>query len=142
MSWQDEQNLDHLQSYEPSFWRNITIMGDDENECWNWNKSTASDGYGRVGIRKEDSGKTTTIPAHRFSWLIHAGLIPENLFCLHKCDNTKCCNPSHLYLGTQSDNMQDKHRRGRMNGYKHSEEVKARISATEIATKKLRRIKT
>jgi len=135
MAWQDEQDIENIRKYEKSFWQSITISGDDDNECWNWWKTIRGGGYGGVGIRKKATGKSTTVQAHRYSWIIHNGSIPEGMFCLHICDNSRCVNPDHLYLGNQSDNMQDKHRRGRMNGYKHSEDVKRRISETEKKTK-------
>lgn len=51
--------------------------------------------------------------AHRASWVIHNGDIPDGLFVLHHCDNPKCVNPSHLYLGTAADNSNDRVKRGR-----------------------------
>lgn len=51
--------------------------------------------------------------AHRFSWIIYFGSIPNGLHVLHHCDIPKCVNPEHLFLGTQSDNMNDMHSKGR-----------------------------
>jgi len=61
------------------------------------------------------NGTATTHPVrgHRVSWEIHNGPIPEGMSVLHKCDNTICTNPEHLYLGTQTQNMQDAWDRGR-----------------------------
>lgn len=50
---------------------------------------------------------------HRLSWEIYKGPIPPNLFVMHKCDTPACCNPEHLMLGTNADNVADMHRKGR-----------------------------
>lgn len=69
--------------------------------CWHWNQSLQTSGYGQLRIE----GKSWL--AHRASWVAHEGPIPEGLLVLHKCDNTVCVNPKHLFLGTHKDNNQD-----------------------------------
>jgi hypothetical protein len=76
--------------------------------CWEWQGANNGKGYGCFG--KEGS---RPYYAHRFSWELHAGPIPDGLFVLHRCDNRRCVNPEHLFLGTQGDNMRDMIAKGR-----------------------------
>lgn|SRR3990167_1566979 len=57
--------------------------------------------------------KGRLIGAHRASWIFHRGIIPKKLFVCHKCDNPRCINPAHLFLGTAKDNSQDIIKKGR-----------------------------
>jgi hypothetical protein len=75
--------------------------------CWEWVGSRQSQGYGRHYLR----GKM--IPAHRFSWELHFGPIPDDLWVLHTCDNPPCCNPDHMFLGYPIDNIEDMVNKGR-----------------------------
>jgi hypothetical protein len=93
-----------------------------ESGCWIWVGSSfqqrhyENSPYGQIWI----DGKL--IKAHRASWEIYQGPIPAGLFVLHKCDTPACVNPSHLYIGTQANNVQDrddKSRRGPPRGEKH-----------------------
>lgn len=74
--------------------------------CWNWSGSLRN-GYGRTicGSRVDNTRKS--VSAHVFSYLAFNGDIPDGLCVLHKCDNRKCCNPDHLFLGTKKDNAID-----------------------------------
>jgi hypothetical protein len=62
-------------------------------------------GYGQFNVSDKPPAKCRL--AHRVSWLIAFGDIPDGLHVLHKCDNPKCVRPSHLFLGTVKDNMKD-----------------------------------
>jgi hypothetical protein len=78
-----------------------------EDPCWQWTGSRDSDGYGVFGV----SGKTAK--AHRFSFEYHVGTIPSGLEVMHRCDNPSCENPAHLRLGTNKNNIDDRHAKGR-----------------------------
>ena len=79
-------------------------------DCWIWHKA-----YNRTMYRcsKEKYGSYKGKPAHRVSWTLFKGEIPNKLWVLHKCDNPFCVNPDHLFLGTAKDNNQDKAQKGR-----------------------------
>lgn len=94
------------QSPEIRFLRYINKYG--PNSCWIWT-GASSKGYG-VFKSKDKTGS-----AHRYSYELHKGQIPSGLFVCHHCDNPICVNPAHLFLGTASDNMQDKLKKQRQN---------------------------
>lgn len=71
------------------------------NGCWEYSGSRATFGYGQISVNNRCAR------AHRVSWELHNGPIPDDLEVLHRCDNPPCCNPSHLFLGTQADNARD-----------------------------------
>ncbi len=89
-----------------------------DSGCWEWNRSRRATikgkkGYGLVGINDPSKHNRTSTGAHRIAWKIFKGPIPEGLMVLHKCDNRPCCNPDHLFLGTNQDNMDDMVKKGR-----------------------------
>ena len=89
---------------------------DKTNSCWNWTALRSKQGYGRLTVNRKN------YTAHRISWILHNGEIPDGLFVCHHCDNTSCVNPDHLFLGTAKDNALDRSAKGRGrddNGKKH-----------------------
>lgn len=77
--------------------------------CWLWTGSHGVNGYGQFGF----NGKTAR--AHRVSWQLHVGEIPNGSFVLHRCDIRHCVNPAHLFLGTAKDNTADMIQKNRHN---------------------------
>ena len=95
------------------FWSKVDKRS--ESECWNWVAKSLNQGYGyfRIGGRK---GRYEL--AHRVAYRYTKGPIPKGegyhgAVIMHTCDNRLCCNPSHLRLGTQSDNVRDMDKKGR-----------------------------
>lgn len=107
-------------------------------ECWEWT-SAICDGYGVLWMGRSNSAAR----AHRLSWEIHNGPIPEGLLVCHACDNRKCVRPSHLFLGTDKDNNQDMIQKGRWRGgpLKPSERKGSEINFAKLNEEKVFRIK-
>ncbi len=112
---------EQLNRFISSFGRMCDKKGPDE--CWNWLGSKNKKGYGAIRFIKKKS-----IQAHRASWRIFKSPdpIPKGYFILHKCDNTSCVNPEHLFMGTAADNTRDminKNRQKKNNGEYYGEKV-------------------
>jgi hypothetical protein len=93
---------------EARFWEKV--IPEPNTGCWLWMGALVGNGYGLMG----DSGRASKgLYAHRLSWEIHNGPIPDGLWALHKCDVRHCVNPAHLFLGTRTDNVRDMYAKGR-----------------------------
>jgi ribosomal protein S25 len=87
------------------FWNKVKYPGNDR-ECWEWTASVDKDGYGYFRIGK-------TYRAHQLAWEFYNGFRPKGLSVCHKCDNPSCCNPEHLVIATNQENMSDMKNKGR-----------------------------
>lgn len=81
--------------------------------CWLWTGTTCN-GYGQIAVCP--AGRQVRFRAHRLSWLLHFGDLPDGLEVMHSCDEPRCCRPAHLQLGTHKENMADAAKKGRMRG--------------------------
>lgn len=97
--------------------------------CWVWTAHRTCNGYGRIG-RGGKYGKIDG--AHRVSWEVEYGSVPEGMDVLHACDNPPCVNPSHLFIGTAKDNIDDMLRKGR-DRHRHGEAHRdARLTEQQV----------
>jgi len=119
---------------EKAFWEKVNIGG--VHDCWEWTGSKTTVHHGEpYGIFRVHS---KPILAHRFSYQLHFGPIPEGIQILHDCDNPLCINPKHLFEGTHTDNMRDMFLKGR-NKCAIGEDVHTAI-LTEIQVLKIRNL--
>lgn len=84
-----------------TFWANVDIQAQDD--CWNWKRAVHYGAYVLLG----------ELYAHRIAYRLAVGEIPAGMVVCHHCDNPRCCNPAHLFIGTQADNVRDMNQKGR-----------------------------
>lgn len=102
------------------FWEKVDqngpVMSHMDTNCWVWTASTASGGYGQMGVGSSIDGTKRIEASHRLSYQWHVGDIPKGRHVLHDCDNRLCVRPDHLYLGTPLENARDREQRHRVGG--------------------------
>jgi hypothetical protein len=93
---------------EDRFWSKVDQSGG-ERACWPWTAGTVRHGYGRISVPPRGH----SVRAHRLAYELTFGPVKDGWAVLHACDNPPCCNPFHLFLGSQADNVRDMHFKGR-----------------------------
>ncbi len=117
-------------SHVEAFWEKVQVG----EGCWNWQASVDGGGYGTCPVKVPKTRQNVYLKAHRFSWLLQVGGIPHGLWVLHKCDNRRCVNPEHLFLGTSLDNVTDMIKKGRdkRRGVKGEEHYLSKLTPNSV----------
>lgn len=110
---------------EERFWSKVA-KSEDPDKCWEWQGNLQHKGYGSFSYKRKPYG------AHRFVWEITYGEIPKGLFVCHHCDNPRCVNPSHLFLGTPLDNMRDMINKGRLVAHKGEQNAGHKLTTEDV----------
>jgi hypothetical protein len=116
----------HNDLIQDRFWSKVLL--DDDEKCWEWQGYRCRrQGYGDF---RPIRGSKVPIHAHRAAYELFYGVVPGELHVCHRCDNRGCVNPSHLFLGTNADNMRDRDAKGRV--FKGSQCGNSKVTETDV----------
>lgn len=104
------------------FWNRVAKTG----KCWEWVGSNNGTGYCQINI------EGMHVYVHRLSYQLIHGEIPKGMSVCHRCDNPRCVRPSHLFLGTHQQNINDKMRKGRHNPVKGEASGRSKLTDKEV----------
>jgi len=124
--WKNATEQEKFQRMKELFERRVIR----QDGCWEFKGTISSTGYFEIKIGGRYKPKS--MKAHRISWIIHKGEIPKGMHVLHRCDNPRCTCPSHLFLGTNHDNVLDKESKGRGNQPKEEDHNKAVLTRKQV----------
>lgn len=109
------------------FWSKVRKI---DGSCWEWIGGKNDEGYGKFTLDQNGG----TIPAHRYSYKLNVGSLPNDMLVCHHCDNPSCVNPTHLFLGTAEDNAIDKETKNRGNHPVGSECHLSKLTEKDVIT--------
>ena len=107
------------------FWKHVSKT----ESCWLWSGAKLKSGYGAF-----NRGSAVVVTAHRFSFEMANGQIPDGICVLHRCDVKTCVRPDHLFLGTKADNIKDMYAKGRGNPPRGERSPSAKLTEDQVRT--------
>ena len=113
-----------------NFWKKVN-MPEDKSLCWEWKGYMNEKGYGRIDINTKENGMKTYY-SHRLAYFLQYGVDPLNKLICHSCDNPKCQNGNHLFIGTIQDNNADAAKKSRSLIVEGENNIKAKLTKETV----------